>query len=640
MCGIAGYLGPQLENVSGLADSLARSLAHRGPDDEGRQSLAIENRPERSLLLVHRRLAIIDLSPLGHQPMCDSSTGNWIVYNGETYNFKELRQVMGCWGVTFKSQTDTEVLLKGYGWKGHAILKDLAGMFAFALWDEHRSELLLVVDPLGIKPLYYWTGPQGRFLFASEIRALLQTGLVPRRIDPIGLEGYLSYGAVQSPHTIINGVSALLPGTYLVVSADGKVSGPHAYWTAPFGSERGEIASLDHIEHDILGLLEEVVGQHLVSDVPLGAFLSGGIDSSALVAMASRYATDLRTFSVTFAEEEFSEAPYSREVARLHGLNHTELCLSEGDLLCKLPGALASLDQPTLDGMNVYVISQAVRATGIKVVLSGQGGDEVFGGYPTFRQVPAACAWRQRLGILPSPVWGLVGGLWNALQSRRRVIPDKLGQFLLADGSTYATYFLLRQLFPPSVRRALFPGGGQGTSWEGMPNSEATALREACTALDPVNLVSFLELRTYLANMLLRDGDVMSMAHGLEVRVPFLDRRVVECLARLPGNLKMDGGLPKPLLLRPLQHLIPPAVYKRPKQGFTFPWRQWLRQQLRPLAEEALSDTVTYRNLGMYPPAIDRLWRAFLADRRGISWSRIWALIVLREWAVRHQVVL
>lgn len=382
------------------------------------------------------------------------------------------------------------------------------------------------------------------------------------------------------------------------------------------------------------------MSQHLVSDVPVGAFLSGGIDSSALVAIASQYSRDLRTFSVTFAEEKFSEAPYSREVARLHSLNHTELCLSESDLLSRLPRAVDALDQPTLDGTNVYVISQAVREAGVTVALSGQGGDELFGGYPTFRQVPAAYRLRRRLGIVPSSLWRILGGIWNTVQSRRRVIPDKLGQFLIGDGSAYATYFLLRQVFPPSVRRELFPDGGQGTSGEGLPSPQAVALREACASLDPVNLISFLELRTYLANMLLRDGDVMSMAHGLEVRVPFLDRRIVEFMARLPGSIKMHRVLPKPLLLRPLGSRILPAVYTRPKQGFTFPWHHWLRQQLRRFAETALGDSKTFCNLGMEPKGVQRLWQSFLEDRPGISWSRIWTLIVLREWAVRHEVTL
>lgn len=640
MCGIAGYLGPNFEGLTTVADHLARSLTHRGPDDEGRQIIGIKNRPGRSLLLVHRRLSVIDLSPLGHQPMCDPETKNWIIYNGEIYNFKALRQEIRAAGVRFQSESDTEVLLKGYAKKGLKVLNDLCGMFAFAIWDESRRELLLAVDHLGVKPLYYWAGPRNEFLFGSEIRSLLSTGLVPRTVDPIGLEGYLSYGAVQGPNTIIEGIRLLLPGNYLRVGVDGKVDGPHEYWRLPYAIE-GEASprEVGDIVMELRELLDTVVKDHLVSDVPLGIFLSGGIDSSSLLASASPSSQALQTFSVTFAEQEFSEAPYSREMAKRYSPKHTELCLSEQDLLKTLPRALDALDQPTLDGMNVYVISRAVRDAGVTVVLSGQGGDEVFGGYPTFRQVAAATRWRRRLAFIPPIAWHGLGAIWSAVQARRRALPDKLGQYFCGDGSAYTTYFLLHQLFPPSVRRALFPGN-HGVSAEGLPLGISEFLLREGASLDPINLVSFLETRMYLGNMLLRDGDVMSMAHSLEIRVPFLDRRIVERVARLPGAVKSDRGLPKPLLLRIMGERLPSMIYRRPKQGFTFPWAHWLRQEIRPLAETALGDLKTFRDLGMEPKEVQRLWQAFLENRPGITWSRIWALIVLREWAVRQEVSL
>ncbi|MDP6087402.1 MAG: asparagine synthase (glutamine-hydrolyzing) [Nitrospinota bacterium] len=640
MCGIAGYLGPCSADLEKLSGAFDRLLAHRGPDDSGREILDVKDPPGRALLLAHRRLSIIDLSPLGHQPMGDSATGNRIVYNGEIYNYRELRRDLASQDVEFTSQSDTEVILKGYRRKGPGILSDLKGMFAFSLWDEDKEELLLAVDPLGIKPLYYWTGPGGQFMFASEVRALLDTGLVSRKVDPASLESYLSYGAVQAAPTFIRDVKSLLPGHCLVVSADGRLSGPRPYWSPPFAPEAENPPVPDNLEGRILELLEEVVHQHLVSDVPVGAFLSGGIDSTAIAALVSKQGIDLRTFSVVFTEEEYSEAPYSREIAKSLRLEHTELCLSENDLVSRLPMALDAMDQPTLDGINVYIISQAVRETGIKVVLSGQGGDEMFAGYPTFRDASRLCGWRRRLSFIPSPVWKLTGSLWNAVQSRRRVIPDKFGQFLSGDGSPYAALLLLRQVFPPSVRRELFPAGGAGTSPDGMPLAEAEELRRASAPLGDVNQVSLMELRTYLANMLLRDGDFMSMAHGLEVRVPFLDCRVVDFVARIPGGMKVDRSLPKPLLLKSLGDLIPPAAYGHPKQGFTFPWEKWLRQQLRGMTEEALTDAETFRGLGMDPLAVRSLWEAFCAERRGISWSRIWALVVLREWSRRHRAAL
>lgn len=640
MCGIAGYLGPEFEGLTAVADHLTRSLTHRGPDDEGRQIIEIKDRPDQSLLLVHRRLAVIDLSPLGHQPMCDPETNNWIIFNGEIYNFKVLQQEMRTAGAQFRSKSDTEVILKGYAEKGLKILNDLCGMFAFAIWDASKGELLLAVDHLGIKPLYYWTGPRNEFLFGSEIRSLLSTGLIPRTIDPIGLEGYLSYGAVQGPNTIIEGIRLLLPGTFLRISVDGRIDGPHEYWRLPYAFEsETPRRQIDNIVMELRELLETVVNDHLVSDVPIGIFLSGGIDSSSILAFASSSSEALQTFSVTFAEQEFSEAPYSREMAKRYNSKHTEICLSEQDLLNILPHALDAVDQPTLDGMNVYVISHVVRDSEVTVVLSGQGGDEVFAGYPTFRQVASATGWRQRLKFIPPIAWYGLGMIWNAAQTRRRVLPDKLGQFFYGDGSAYSTYFLLRQLFPLSVRRALFPGS-YDVSAEGLPLDLSEFLLREGARLDPINLVSFLETRMYLGNMLLRDGDVMSMAHGLEVRVPFLDRRIVERVAKLPGTVKSDQELPKPLLLRIMDDRLPAMIYQRPKQGFTFPWKHWLRQELRSLADTALGDSKTFRDLGMEPMEVQRLWKAFLEDRSEVSWSRIWALIVLREWAVRHAVSL
>ncbi len=591
---------------------------------------------DRALALVHRRLAIIDLSASASQPMRDTETGNLLVYNGEIYNFRVLRDELASEGVRWQSHSDTEVLLKGYRLWRDRVLEKLCGMFAFALWDAVNGELLLAVDPVGIKPLYYWTGPDHEFLFASEVRTLLASGMVARRIDPVALEGYLSYGAVQGPNTIIEGVRALPAGSYLRVSGQGRLSGPRVYWRPPFPSApSGEHAALPTgFEDELRSTLAEVVAEHLISDVPLGVFLSGGIDSSAIVAISSQRDSEIRTFSVTFAEEKFSEAPYSREIARLHRTKHSELCLGESELHALLPGALKALDQPTMDGINVYVIAQAVRQAGLKVALSGQGADEIFGGYNTSRRVPRAVAWRG-LRIVPSRAWSALAMLWIAIQRRRRVLPDKLGQLLESELTPFSTYFLLRQNFDPVTRRELFPTGA-ATNPEGLPSQLAEELRRMSADLDPINQVSFLELRTYLINMLLRDGDVMSMAHGLEVRVPFLDRRVVELVARVPGVAKLDRRLPKPLLLRAVGEGIPPHVYRRPKQGFVLPWPQWLRGRLRPMAEAALNDATTFRDVGVEPAVVARLWRAFLQGRNGITWHRVWSLLVLREWAYRH----
>ena len=636
MCGIAGFFGPARAAELTVTSALSQALAHRGPDGEG--VAVIEVAAERRLVLVHRRLSIIDLSESGRQPMRDQASGTVVSYNGEIYNYRALRAELVGAGEQFLSQSDTEVLLRMYARDGLGALDLIQGMFAFALWDAPQRRLILAVDPLGIKPLYWHAGPDGSFAFASEVRALLDAGLVPRKADAAGLESYLTYGAVQGPTTAIAGVHALPAGCYLTVTDKCRIEGPKRYWSPAFAPSKAHSPARARAVEQLGELLDKVGGEHLVSDVPVAAFLSGGVDSSALAAFVSRRTRGLKSFSVTFGEGGWSEASHSREVARRLGLDHTELFLSADDLLANLPRALNAIDQPTLDGTNVYVISRAVRETGIKVALSGQGGDEVFGGYPTFRQVPRALRWRRRLSLLPASGWRAAGAAWNSVRARRRALPDKIGQFLDGPCDALGIYLLLRQVFAPTTRRALFPGGPATTL--ALPMELESELRTGAEGLDPIDAVSLFELRSYLGQMLLRDGDVMSMAHGLEVRVPFLDRRIVDFVAALPGPMKMESHRPKPLLLDAAEGAVPKSIWNRSKQGFTFPWEEWLRGRLRPFAEKAMNDKGAFDNLGVDSREVRRLWDAFLQRRPGLSWSRVWALIVLREWSRRLRISL
>src|SRR5579871_82254 len=631
MCGIAGYMGPRRVDLNEVGNRLCAALKHRGPDGEGRKEFLFED-SGRCLLLVHRRLAILDLSSNGNQPMCDRATGNWMIYNGETYNFRDLRREMKLQGVEFTSESDTEVVLKAYGQKGASFLNDLCGMYALAIYDCRKQHLVLAVDPQGIKPLYYYQGEDGSFLFASELRALLETGLVPRRIDPMALESYLSYGAVQAPNTMIAGIKALLPAECLIVTQSGKMQGPTRYWTAPYSSvcENDKAAAFN--AKTMRTLLDAAVKQHLISDAPLGIFLSGGIDSSSILASASQSAVGLKTFSITFQESQFSESKFSLGMAKRFKTYHTEICLAEEDLLRELPDAMAAMDQPSIDGINVFAISKVVRAAGVKVVLSGQGGDELFAGYPTFKYVRLAKTLRS---LLPLPVssYKALGQIFAFARERQKAIPGKVAQYLAGDGDLIRSYFLARQLFPMATRRSLFPAGGEGCTPEGLPEDLFTSLWRESNHLDPVNLVSLLEMRTYLANMLLRDGDVMSMAHGLEVRVPFLDRRLCDSMARVPGDRKTRGGKPKPLLLEMMEGSLPREIWARPKQGFTFPWELWLRARLFRMVDMALNDSSLFLKLGFASNQVVELWKAFQRRAPGLRWSRIWALVVLHHWA-------
>ncbi|HEX8707835.1 MAG TPA: asparagine synthase (glutamine-hydrolyzing), partial [Pyrinomonadaceae bacterium] len=393
MCGIAGIISASGEREpesgargAGLREALARMvkyLDHRGPDDRG---LSVLSPKGCEVGLGHTRLSILDLSTAGHQPMSDPRTGNQITYNGEVYNFRELRGALGEGPDAWRSQSDTEVILRAYQRDGRECLENLRGMFAFGLWDAGRRKLLLARDRLGIKPLYYYAG-RGFFLFASEVKALLESGLVPRRLDRLGLWHYLAYQSVPAPRTLVEGVRALEPGSWMTVDERGEREAG-CYWNMlSRGTAEARDAAPAESRRRVRELLHEAVALNLVSDVPVGAFLSGGLDSSAVVALMREAGAAPRTFTVGFAESGYDEASQARRTAAHFQTVHTEIRLTQERLLEQLPEALAVMDQPTGDGLNTYVVARAVREQGIKVALSGLGGDEFFAGYPSFTRL-------------------------------------------------------------------------------------------------------------------------------------------------------------------------------------------------------------------------------------------------------------
>ncbi len=620
MCGIFGILARNHSIPSGLLEQATRSLAHRGPDDSGTVVLK-ETQPEAlEIGLGHTRLAIIDLSPLGHQPMHDPVTGNWIVFNGEIYNFRDLRRELEATGVEFKTQSDTEVILAGYRVWGESCMLRLGGMFALALWDAARKRLVLARDPMGIKPLYYHHSAQ-TFLFASEVRTLLQTGLVPRKPDPTGVVSYLAFGSVYEPWTIIEGVKAVPPGHVVTVEI-GSLS-IREYWS-PLKSSGA--ADADHLSTT----LRDAVSSHLVSDVPVGVFLSGGIDSSALVAVLSHNGVRANTFSLVFEEEEFDEGQYSREVARHFGAEHCEIPVSEKDTLAILPDALGAMDQPTIDGINTYLVSAKARAAGVKVALTGLGADEMFAGYSNFRRVPGMEALANRFGRLPRlarrPIASSIA-LFAGKADRGR----KLAELAQGGDSDVHPYFLARSLFGRDDREAL-----AGASFKNSEPALEAVLRESVTQsanLDTVNRVSYLESHFYMRNTLLRDSDFMSMAHGLELRVPFLDRALVEACFRIPGPRKLEGSSPKSLLLASLGVPLPPNIVNRPKRGFTLPFERWLRGEMKPIVEGTLLKS-NWDQTSISTVAVRAVWDRFLAGET--SWSRPWSLFVLQRWCEQN----
>src|ERR1035441_4198267 len=538
MCGIFGILSRGAPIPPDLLSNAARCLRHRGPGDTGTVLLRL---PDGELGFAHTRLSIIDLSPLGHQPMHDTATGNWIVFNGEIYNFRALRNELESSGVEFKSHSDTEVILAAYRTWGEDCLNRLVGMFAFALWDASRKCLVLARDPMGNKPLYYHHSDRN-FLFASEVRSLLSSGLVPRKPDPVGLLSYLTFGSVYEPWTIVEGIKAVPPGHLMTINGD-VVTG-REYWN-PLRASSIDSPQPDHLPT----ILRDAVLSHLVSDVPVGIFLSGGIDSSALVAILSQNGVRANTFSLVFNEQDFDEGQYSREIARRFATDHHEIPISPKDALDTLPEALCAMDQPTIDGINTYLVSAKTRAAGVKVALTGLGADEMFAGYSNFRRVPKLEAFSKRFGRLPrlarKPLSSFVA-LFAGKGDRSR----KLAELATGHDSIVHPYFLVRTLFGAPEREALLSADCQDSE-----RSLAGILQQSITQssnLDPVNRVSYLESHCYMRNTLLRDSDFMSMAHGLELRVPFLDRTLVEACFRIPGDKKLQGDLPKGLLLASL----------------------------------------------------------------------------------------
>jgi len=635
MCGIVGIVAKGTQIPAGVLDRATESLGHRGPDDAGTVVLRESTTVGLEVGLGNRRLAILDLSTLGRQPMHDPATRNWIVYNGEIYNFRDVRKELEKEGIRLSSHTDTEVVLKSYAHWGTQCLDKFRGMFAFAIWDTRKRRLFLARDPMGIKPLYYAeAGPY--FLFASEVRTLLGTGLVCQRISQAGLLNYLTFGSAYDPLTLVEGVRALPPG-HTLTWENGQIR-VTKYWdllddipsdfsrtsAVPSGSDSG-----------IRPLLEHSVRSQLVSDVPIGIFLSGGIDSSALVSIVSRGGVTPTTFSIVFREADFSEAQFSRAVAERFHTDHHEINVSQDDVLTALPEALRAMDLPTMDGVNTFFVSREARRAGVKVALSGLGGDEVFAGYSTFRTVPQMERSSKLLGTFPKFARATMGKVF------RSFAPDsdqnrKLATLIVEDDSVLHPYFVARMLFTPQQCASLFQNLTEET-WLAAIASQQEWLSRSLS-LDPVNRVSYLELRCYMLNTLLRDADFMSMSQGLEVRVPLIDHQLAKAVLSMPGNSKV-GDTPKALLVNALDASLPDEIVHRPKRGFTLPFEDWMRQQLLQKVEYLLGEKrIDEGPLGMLlnGKEVNQVWNNFLG--RTTSWSRSWALYVLQSWCELHDV--
>ncbi len=674
MCSISGILGISKFEIRNskfrkAAERMNGALRHRGPDDQGLSSFEFQvSSSNIQVVLGNTRLAIIDLSAAGHQPMEDSDAGLTITYNGEIYNFRELRAEIGDAFGPWQSDTDTEVVLRAYRKWGAAAFAKLRGMFVLGIWDARQGELVLARDRFGIKPLYYSEVRSQRsevgkaLVFASEVRALLATGMVERKLSRRGVASYLEYGSIQAPETIIEGVQTLLPGHYLRVRpADSGLLVSDCVFadlnltTKTQRAQRGQTEGkgqatdlvtegndqfLPRTREEAVAVLKEKLTEsvrlHLVSDVPLGVFLSGGMDSSALVALMSQVTKEKpRTFSVVFDEAKFSEAPHSRLVAEQFQTDHHEIHLTEDQLLGMLPAALAAMDQPTMDGVNTFVVSKAVKEAGVTVALSGLGGDELFAGYATFRRALRL----QEMSGISRRLLRTAAQIGKA-QLNGSVRRKKFWQLAESDYSPASVYAITRQLFAPQQIDALQGLSPQRHNGHKGGTAETVGGRDDLGSSDWVNTISRLELQGYMANTLLRDTDSMSMAHSLEVRVPFVDSEVVGYVLGLPGEWKLNGTRPKPLLADVFGELLPPKFLERSKMGFTLPFEKWMRLGLRDEIANTFQDHERLTRSGLDSEGVTRVWEDFQRSPASVGWSRPWSLYVLAKWCEINGVVI
>lgn len=644
MCGIAGIIGRIDETNRVALERMNDAMVHRGPDANGIWCSAPDSRGWGALL-AHRRLAILDLSPAGVQPMIDPVTGHVITFNGEIYNYLDLRRRLEGEGQQFQSSGDTAVMLRALGLHGPGAVSWLRGMFAFACWDQKQRRLLLARDHLGIKPLYVArsSDPESGWsvAFASELRALLASGLLSKpQLDPQAAASCAWNGFVVGPTTAVRGVELLWPGQLIEFDGAGKEIRNEDFWRIPAAAPAPVMN-----ENELSAILEEGLRLHLASDVPLAVFLSGGVDSSAMANLAQRAArSPIHTFTLAFEEQELNEGPIARQISAAIGTEHHEVVLTEGQFVANLDAALDSLDQPTFDGLNAYFMSRAIRDAGFTVAISGTGGDELFGGYPTFRDLPVLQRWLGRAGFVPRGLQVAAARLatWPLRRSGQSVPPQtrwaKLPDMVSRGDDLVALYQLASALFLPDWQQELLAPGYADVLADGLPAAMRQRLATETSGRTPLSAISVLEQRLFLGERLLRDNDVASMAASLEQRVPLVDHVLFEALDRLPDETRYQPLGRKALLRRIGLRGLDPELFDRPKSGFVLPFDRWIRQGLRGVMDQTMRDPQAIAPCGLDPAAVVRLWQTFLDGGSGFYWSRVWSVYVFIRWCHRNRV--
>ena len=644
MCGIAGIIGRLDERNRAALERMNQAMIHRGPDAGGTW-LSTPDARGWGVLLGHRRLSILDLSAAGAQPMVDPVTGHVIAFNGEIYNFGDLRRRLIAEGQQIQSSGDTAVMLRALGLHGSSAVSWLRGMFAFACWDPKRRRLLLARDPLGIKPLYLArSSEQGAgwsVAFASELRALLASGLLGApRLDPQAVAASVWNGFVVGPRTMVRGVELLWPGRLLEVDGAGEEILHEDFWRPP---DRAPDRTID--ENELAVILEETLRLHLASDVPLAVFLSGGVDSSVMANLAQRAAgSPVHTFTLAFEEQELNEGPIAKTVAAAIGTHHHEVVLTEGHVVANLEVALDSLDQPTFDGLNAYYMSQAIRSAGFTVALSGTGGNELFGGYASYRDLPVLQSWSRRAAWVPRGLLVAAATLatWGLRRSGGAVQPQtrwaKLPEMVRHGDDLLALYQLAYALFLPGFQHELLARDFAEALADGLPPTMRQRIVAETRRRTPCSAISVMEQRLFLGERLLRDNDAASMASSLEQRMPLVDQILFEAVDQLPDCARYRPLGRKTVLRRIGLRGLDPALFERPKSGFVLPFDRWIRRGLKDAMDQTLRDPQAVAQVGLEPATVERLWRAFLEEAPGMYWSRVWSVYVFIRWCHRHRV--
>jgi len=609
MCGICGVAGGDSIGGRELVGRMCAAMAHRGPDDEGTVQLD-------GVTLGMRRLSIIDLEG-GHQPMHNEDSSVWVIQNGEIYNHLELRDLLRASGHTFNTESDTEVLVHGYEQWGEEMVERLNGMFAFAVLDRRRGAVLLARDRMGIKPLHYAIDGK-RLVFASELKALLRDPVLRRGIDPAALDQYLAYEFVPSPASIVRGICKLQPAHTLIWSVADGTHRLRRYWAPELGVGDGR-RSLDEEAERLRAVLRESVRKELISDVPLGVFLSGGIDSSAVAVMMTELGGEVKSFSVGFADRSFDESSYAREVARHLGTEHHELTLEPEMLLGLVPKLPSLLDEPLGDASIIptYLLSEFTRRH-VKVALGGDGGDELFAGYPTMQAHRLAAYYMRAPRLLRE---GLVEPVVRRLSVSRRNLSFDFRAKRFVGGAAY----------PVAERHQRWMGSFAAEERAALLSSDVRHEVEVGHDGDPLNQVLLMDMRLYLENDILVKLDRASMMASLEGRVPLLNNDFVEYATHLPLDMKLRGLQSKFLLKRALRGLLPDSILKRPKKGFGIPVAHWFRGPLKEQMLSVLSPERIAREGHFDATVVARLINDHL-DGRQDNRKQLWTLFAFELW--------